>query len=116
MTQREFFTAVINGETTTEVVDMARAMLAKLDEKNAKRSSQPSKTAIANEPIKTQILEFLVGKLPVLTTDIATALEISTSKASALCRQLAQDGKITVFDVKVPKKGTQKAYQLADGE
>ena len=37
---------------------------------------------------------------------------ISTNKASALCRQLANEGKMIVEDIKVPKKGIQKAYTV----
>ena len=59
MTYREMYTNIINGDITEETVEMARTALAKLDERNAKRAGQPSKTAIANEPIKADIVAWL---------------------------------------------------------
>ena len=43
---------------------------------------------------------------------IAERLEISTQKVSALCRQLVESKKLKVEDVKIPKKGKQKAYMV----
>jgi predicted transcriptional regulator len=47
---------------------------------------------------------------------IAEAAGISVQKASALLRQIVADGKATVTEVKIPKKGTQKAYAAVDAE
>lgn len=43
------------------------------------------------------------------------ACEISVQKASALCRQLVEEGALTVQEIKVSKKGKQKAYAIVDG-
>ena len=45
---------------------------------------------------------------------IAEKVEISTQKASALCRQLVESGKLSVEEVKIPKKGKQKAYRILE--
>ena len=112
MTQREFFTAVITSEVSDELKLYATEAIAKLDARNAKRASKPSKKALENEPIKASIREFL-GDGSHLASEIASGCEISTSKASALCRQLVESGSLTVCDVKVKGKGTQKSYSLA---
>lgn len=114
MTNREFFTAIASNENlSAELVKFANEAIAKLDKRNASRSSKPSKTAVANEPIKTSIVEYVTAHANALASDIAEACEISTQKASALCRQLVEDKVLTVCEVKVPKKGKVKAYSLA---
>lgn len=112
MTNREFYTAIVNGEMNEEIVAKATEEIAKLDARNAKRSSKPSKKSLENEPIKAKIVEFLAEGSH-LASEIASGCEISTSKASALCRQLVESGTLTVADVKVKGKGTQKSYTLA---
>lgn len=110
MTQREFLTAIAQNETlNAELVDFAKALLAKADEKNAKRRETQSKVQKENEPIKAKILEILASGTVKVASDIATELEISTQKASALCRQLVESGKASVKEVK-GKSGKVKAY------
>lgn len=113
MTQREFFTAVMNGNITAEVQETAKGALAKLDERNAKRAAKPSKTAIENQPIKEAILVKLTenGK-GMFSPDVAAALGISTAKASALLTQLVNDDKLNKSEVKVPKKGKMMFYSI----
>lgn len=109
MTRREMFEAIVNGNVTEEVVAMAQSELVKMDERNEKRKNSPSKTAIANEPIKAQIVEVLTHE-PLTASDVANAVGISTQKASALLRQI--EG-LTVTEVKVKGKGKVKGYALA---
>ena len=115
ITQREFFAGIVEGATiTTEQAAFAVEAIAKLDKRNEKRKTTPSKTAIANEPIKAKIVEFLADKTePIPASDIAAALEITTQKASALCRQLVEGGALVVTDKKVKGKGAVKAYATA---
>lgn len=114
MTNREFYTAIANHDgIPSELADFAAAALKKMDERNAARSSKPSKTAIANEPIKTAIVEWLAGKSEVAAADVGAGVEITTQKASALLRQLCADGVVVATEVKVPKKGKVKGYTLA---
>lgn len=112
MTQREFFEVVSTGTITTEAQEKAAEMLAKLDAANEKRRNTMSKTAKANEPIKEQILGILNDQ-PQTATVVGEALGISTQKASALLRQLAESGKVVKVNVKVAKKGIQKGYTIA---
>ena len=118
MTKREFFNeviAVIDGTSEVNVLELkefAKAEIVKLDERNASRSSKPTKTQIENEPIKEKILEVLSTGERMVASAIAERLEISTQKVSALCRQLVESKKLKVEDVKIPKKGKQKAYMV----
>ena len=112
MTNREFFNAIINANVNDELTQHATAELAKLDARNAKRSSKPSKTQLENEPIKAHLLEILAVK-PMTASEIHEVDEdLSTQKISSLCRQLVDAGKLAVEEVKVPKKGKQKQYTI----
>lgn len=118
MTKREFLNeviAVIDGTSEVDVLELkefAKAEIVKLDERNASRSSKPTKAQIENEPIKEKILEILSTGERMVASAIAERLEISTQKASALCRQLVESKQLKVEDVKIPKKGKQKAYMV----
>ena len=112
MTNREFYTAIVNSNVSDELKTFATDAIAKLDARNAKRSSKPSKKSLENEPIKESIREFLADGSH-LASEIAKGLDLSVSKVSALCRQMVGDGVLTVEDVKVKGKGTQKCYSLA---
>ena len=109
MTQRDFYNAVIATVDNDELKAFATDAIAKLDERNAKRASKPSKTQIANEPIIKAIASILTDE-PMLASKIAELCEISTQKASALVKKV--DG-VQSVDVKVKGKGTQKGYFLA---
>lgn len=112
MTNREFFNAIINANVSDELTAHATAELAKLDKRNAQRSSKPSKTQLENEPIKAHLLEILAVK-PMTASEIHEVdADLSTQKISSLCRQLVDAGKLTVEEVKVPKKGKQKQYTI----
>lgn len=109
MTNREFFENVIANMDNEEMVEKAKSLLEALDRRNAKRAERPSKTAIANEPIKAEIAKVLTTE-PITASTIAKLVKISTQKASALLRQM----NVNVTDVKVKGKGTQKGYFIAE--
>ncbi len=109
MTQRDFYNAVINANINEEMTLFATEAIAKLDARNAKRSSTPSKAQIANEPIVKAIRDILTDE-PMLASKIAELCGISVNKASALAKKV--DG-VQIVDVKVKGKGTQKGYFLA---
>ena len=109
MTNRDFYTAVINANVSDELTVFATEAIAKLDARNAKRANTKSKTQIANEPIIEVISKVLTDE-PMLASKIAELCEISTQKASALVKKV--DG-VQSVDVKVKGKGTQKGYFLA---
>ena len=114
MTNREFYNAIANGTMNDELIAFAQEAIVKMDERNARRNSKPSKIAVENEPIKAQIMEFITKRNEFcIAGAIAGALESSTQKARALCRQVGADGKLIEKEVKVPKQGKRKAYGIA---
>lgn len=124
MTNREFFVNVGKGIVTEAEMAHALEQIAKLDATNAKRAEQQSAKSKANEPLKISILNLLTEKGGMTSPDIADALnkqgvttadgeEVSTSKASSMCRQMVEDGRLTVTEIKVPKKGKMKQYAVA---
>lgn len=112
MTNREFYEAVIKAVENEELKNFAKEAIEKLNHRNESRANKPNKTQIANEPIKEAILDALTTELTPASV-IAEKVEISTQKASALCRQLVAEGKAIVNGVRVPKKGIQKGYAKA---
>ena len=113
MTNREFLEAIKNGTINADVQAHATAEIEKMNARNEKRATTPSKTAVANEPLKVKIVEFLTEKNEqILTSVIGEAVGISTAKASALCKQLADDGKIVGEEVKVPKIGKRMVWKI----
>lgn len=117
MTNREFFTAIAAMENLNEeLIQHAEAELEKLNKRNAARAAKSTKAQKENEPIKEEIVKFLTEKGGFHTaSEVMEVCEISVQKASALCRQLVEEGALTVQEIKVPKKGKQKAYAIADG-
>ena len=114
MTRREFFEQVIAEVENEELKAFAESEITKMNERNAKRAAKPSKTAVANAPIKEQIHEYLYGEDGAVHTanEIAEVVGISTQKSSALCRQLVADGVLSAEEVKVKGKGKVKGYKL----
>ena len=117
MTNREFLTAIANSTVLpTDLTDFAAEQITKLNARNEARkaSSKPSKTALANEPIKASIMAFLSQQTePTIACTIAEGVGISTAKASSLLRQLVESGKVVKSEVKIPKKGKTAAYAVA---
>lgn len=117
MTEREFLTRVIAIEgISKELSDYATEGIAKLDARNDKRKNTQTKAQKENEGVMTAIVDHLTAHGSDVASSIGTALGISTQKASALCKLLADNGKLTVADVKVKGKGTVKQYTVAEGE
>lgn len=112
-TLRQLFEAVINNNITEKEVEKARSEIAKLDANNAKRAEKAAEKAKENEPIKQAIFEFLRENGTTTTAEIAkgvAVLEGSSPKASAMCRQMVDEGRLTASEVSVKNKGRQKAY------
>lgn len=113
MTNREFYTAVIAETENEELKNFATEAIAKLDARNAKRASTPSKTQRENAPLKESIHKYLEENGAHIAGEIAESLELTVSKVSSLCTQMVKDGVLKSEDVKVKGKGTRKSYSLA---
>ena len=115
ITLRQYHEAVISGNITDTIIAKARAEIAKLDATNAKRAEKAAEKAKENDPIKNAIYNLLVEKGAMVASEIGAALttpeaEITTSKASSMCRQMVEERRLTVEDIKVKGKGKVKQY------
>lgn len=114
MTQREFFTKVIEASISDDLTNKAWELRNNLDKRNAQKSATMTKTQKENEVLKAGMLKKLEKGKGYLAAEIGTIMGFSTSKATALAKQLVNEGKATVAEVKVTGKGTQKSYTLLD--
>ena len=124
MTNREFYTAITaeNATITPEMIEHATAALAKLDATAEKRKGKVSAKDQAkrdeNAATATHIAQDILSTEPKTATDIAAILsaetgdEVKVQKASYLCRLAVDMGLATVTEVKIPKRGTMKAYAV----
>lgn len=115
ITLRQYHEAVISGNITDAIIAKARAEIAKLDATNAKRAEKAAEKAKENDPIKNAIYNLLVEKGAMVSSAIAMELttpeaEVTTSKASSMCRQMVEERRLTVEDIKVKGKGKVKQY------
>lgn len=117
MTNREFLTAIANMENVpAELKAEATARIEKLDATNEARKNKPSKAAVENAPIMDQIFNEVLSGEAMTASAVAEAIGVSVQKANALLRALVAEGRAEATEVKVPKKGTQKAYTKATAE
>ena len=115
MTNREFLNAVIALSASEEITEHAKAMIASLDKRNSARTSKPSKTQLENAPIKEAIMGVIAEmNAEVSASELHERLNISVQKASSLCRQLVEEGKLSKGERKEKGKGLVKVYSLAE--
>lgn len=111
MTTRDHLNAIINGTITSDTQNWAKSQLEKLDARNLKRASKPSKTAIANQPLKEALLAYLGANDGKYTeAELGALLEVTHNKAGSLARQLVAEGLVQQEEVKIPKIGKRKVY------
>jgi len=126
MTKREFFVKVSEGEMTEEMKDFAVEQLTKMDAQLAARKGKVSEKEQAkrdaNEALARRVAAEILGAEAKTATDVAAELtemlgeEIKVQKASSLCRKAVDLGLAVQTEVKIPKKGTQKAYTAVAAE
>ena len=122
MTNREFYTAITaeNATITEEMIEPAQAQLAKLDATAEKRkgkvSAKDQEKRDANAQLAKLVAETILTTEAKTATDVAAILtenlgeEVKVQKASYLLRLAVELGLANQTEVKIPKKGTQKAY------
>ena len=82
-------------ELTDEVREKLEALVASLAKRNAKTGTRkPTKTQRENAELKVKLAEFVAGTDGVRAKDVAEAFEVSTQKASALLKQLVDEGSL----------------------
>lgn len=130
MTNREFFMAVMNGETNEETIAFATNEIAKMDERNAKRRELNSAKLEKNKSLceaifakieegvtytANDIFDIMVDLKPTLVANglIEEDAKISIQKASTLAGIMAEFGWVIKSDVHIKNKGTVKGYTKA---
>lgn len=111
VTRRAVYTTIQKCNVPDWVRTWVEGELTKMDTANANRQSKPSKKEQENQPIKNGIFALLCERGSMVASAIGEAMSISTSKASALCRQMVEDGQLSVTEVKSAKKGGGKVKQ-----
>ena len=124
MTKRELFVKVAAGEMTEEMQTFAAEALVKMDAtleaRKGKLSEKEQAKRDANVALATRVAHEILGAEAKTATDVAAELtellgeEVKVQKASSLCRKAVDLGLAVQTEVKIPKKGTQKAYTAVD--
>ena len=111
---REVLNAIVNGTMDADIQEWAKGQIEKMDARNAKRTSKPSKVAVANAPLKDAIYNYLMENDGKFTeSELGAVIKSTHNKAGSLVRQLVAEGKVSVEEVKIPKVGKRKAYFVA---
>ena len=116
MTNREFYTNIVNGTITDAEKEFALAAIAKMDETNEKRKNKTTPKEAEKQAEMAALRESIFAVItndPQTEGDIAVQVGVTGAKARAQLRKLVTEGRIVSADIKVPKKGTCKGYSLA---
>lgn len=118
MNARNFYAMVIDSTLPAEAKEFAQAQIEHLNARNAKRSEHDkAKRSAENAPLLEKLVTYLEHRTSwALASEIATALEISTSKATSLAKELVANGVAEISDVKVKGKKMAKGYRLLTTE
>ena len=130
MTKREFFVKAAAGEMNEEMMTFAAQQLVKMDETLAKRKGKVSEREQAkrdaNEALARRVVAEILGAEGKTATDIAAEMNAlmpevlekpaNSQKASAVMKKAMELDLVVQSEVKIPKKGTQKAYTVKVAE
>nr|DAV69843.1 MAG TPA: transcriptional regulator [Caudoviricetes sp.] len=118
MTNREFYTAISNGEMNDELMAKATELIEKMDEANAKRAQKVLEKKQAAEDEKAPIREALLNAMNEEGMTAAQLIEaagltdeVKIASVPSLLKPFVLDGTVEKVDVKVEgKKGPQRGY------
>ena len=130
MTNREFYTTIVETVANEELVEHAKAQLAKLDAIAEKRKGKVSKAdqekRDANEAMALYVAKNFITAEAKTASDIAELINAdatlaaqlekpaTSQKATALMKIAMVKGLVSQIDVKIPKKGSVKAYTAVE--
>ena len=130
MTNREFYTTIVETVANEELVEHAKAQLAKLDATAEKRKGKVSKAdqekRDANEAMALYVVQNFITAEAKTASDIAELINAdatlvaqlekpaTSQKATALMKIAMAKGLVSQIDVKIPKKGSVKAYTAVE--
>ena len=118
MTNREFYTAISNGEMNDELMAKATELIEKMNEANAKRAQKVLEKKQASEDEKAPIREALLnamGDEGMTASQLIEAAgltdEVKVASVPSLLKPFVLDGTVEKVDVKVEgKKSPQRGY------
>lgn len=125
MTKIELMKAIVEGATVTaEMAEKAAEIIAADEAAKEKRKGKVSEKdaakRAANEEMAKHIAVDILGAEAKTATDVAEVLtaesgeEVKVQKASYLLRLAVSMGLAAQTEVKIPKKGSQKAYSAVN--
>lgn len=123
MTKNELLNMITEGAVVTaEMAEKAAEMLAAdakaREARKGKVSTKEMAKRAANADLATRVATEILGAEAKTASDVAAELtemlgeEVKVQKASSLCRKAVEMGLAVQTEVKIPKKGTCKAYAV----
>ena len=122
MTEREFYTAVIEANINEDLTVFATKGIEKLDKANEARKVKTAEKAVAKEAEKAPIREAIfaaitTGEGKTASDLIAEAgVDIKPQAIPSLLKPLIEDGKVIKTDIKVKGKGSVRGYALPEAD
>lgn len=121
MTNREFYTAISNGEMNDELMAKATELIEKMNEANAKRAQKVLEKKQAAEDEKAPIREALLNAMgdegmtaSQLIEVAGLTNEVKVASVPSLLKPFVLDGTVEKVNVKVEgKMGPQRGYVKA---
>ena len=114
MTNREFFVAVSSSDVADELKQFALDSIAKLDAKNAKRSSADSKEKQESAARRLRVLSCVQSAEAPMTRDaIAEATGLTPGQVTSACSAFVKDGTFVKSEVK-DGKAKHMAYAISE--
>lgn len=118
MTNREFYTAISNGEMNDELMAKATELIEKMNETNAKRAQKVLEKKQASEDEKAPIRNALLDAMGVegmtasqLIEAAGLTDEVKVASVPSLLKPFVLNGTVEKVDVKVEgKKSAQRGY------
>lgn len=110
MTNKEFYTAVINANISAELTEKATALLNSAEKKNNKRAEEQDLNRLANIKLARAIAKSMMSNTTYAASEIVTLMadteKLSTAKVSAVAKVGVEEGIFTaVSGYKVGGKG-----------
>lgn len=118
MTNREFYTAISNGEMNDELMAKATELIEKMNETNAKRAQKVLEKKQTSEdekaPIRKALLD-MMGDEAMTASQLIEAAgltdKVKVASVPSLLKPFVVNGTVEKVDVKVKdKKGPQRGY------
>lgn len=98
ITNKEMYERVINELTSADLKDFIRGRIELIDKKaeRAKNATRkPTANQLANEEIKSNIMDYLNTVASATIADIKTRFDLSSQKVTPLVNSLVESGKAT---------------------